>query len=178
MSNAKTAATYLAELNGNAQDVSDWVLDLAARCDAAEAEVARCRPVVDAAVEWLAWLEKNGAAYRDGIPGEIMDAVDAYSAASPEATKAAATQAPAANEGAVVLAESADVALLKGWQTDPDCNDDDRADAVEAAQDRATIIDRGKLTALADGWCAEAPEQYEDAMPYRSCARELRALLT
>ena len=83
-SNAKTAATYLAELNGNAQDVSDWVLDLAARCDAAEAELARCRPVVEAAA--LRWANDPGddAACQPAL----AKAVAAYERASPAATKA------------------------------------------------------------------------------------------
>jgi len=246
MSNAKTAATYLAELNGNAQDVSDWVLDLAARCDAAEAEVARMRPVVDAAV---AWAEVLNAANPVEVP--LADAVDAYNAASPAATKAEpsiygpaedacgpivdpehlrvnvgvvdaeqrprsplsdealgevarkaerlavarsgephvdacnsmaravreaieASQAPAADAGAVVLAESASLGdLIAAQSAGFKMTNQDASDLVKALS-HATIIDRGKLTALADGWEYMAGTRIDGA----GCARELRALLT
>jgi hypothetical protein len=37
-------------------------------------------PVVRASEEWLAHLESRGARYLDGIPGELMDAIDAFNA--------------------------------------------------------------------------------------------------
>jgi len=292
-SNAKTAAVYLAELNGNAQDVSDWVLDLAARADAAEAELARCRPVVAAAEEEVARMKpvvKAAQAVRDnfwspvGPPVNLAKwqagrnvlhaAVDAYSAASPEATKAGVTvdaahfadgesramsgdgagglkltkaeQRPrsplsdealgevarkaerlaversgephvdacnsmakavreaieasqSSDEGAVVLAESADdpikrwlrlseKGVLKGdAASERALRDADAAlyrylggpTATDYSGARATIIERGKLTGLADGWEAtEASGSPDEREALDGCAAELRALLT
>lgn len=41
-------------------------------------EVEALRAVYRAAVEWLDHLENAGGRYHDGVPGALMDAVEAY----------------------------------------------------------------------------------------------------
>lgn len=42
------------------------------------AENEAMRGVCEAAEEWLGHLEKRGARYQDGVPGSLMDAIDAF----------------------------------------------------------------------------------------------------
>jgi len=142
-SNAKTAATYLAELNGNAQDVSDWVLDLAARCDAAEAKAEQRprSPLSDEALGEVARKAERLAVARSGEPH--VDACNSMAKAVREAIEA--SQAPAADEGAVVLADraSGDIAILSHHQNGSTVD----SQRLWMAQQSATIISRYELTA-------------------------------
>jgi hypothetical protein len=42
--------------------------------------VVRLERVADAARQWIDRLESKGGHYRDGVPGELMDALDALDA--------------------------------------------------------------------------------------------------
>ncbi len=71
----------------------EWLTETLAQCKRERDEAVR---VVEAADEWLAHLEQNGARYLDGIPGELCDAVDAYRAWRPTTSGGGKSAAPAA----------------------------------------------------------------------------------
>lgn len=62
----------------------DWVVDAVTAALAestadlvtVDRELRATRVVVEAAKAWLAHLDGTGAHYRDGIPGELIDAIE------------------------------------------------------------------------------------------------------